>query len=387
MGHLTIHLLVVVVGQLACVQSGALPDAHSEPSADQSESPVEEAGDSSPDADMELPKGRDLRPLPESAENADGSDDTQRGHGRALPDGARRDALLRSLLAGLSTSVGAAVVLLLREAPSTGQMAFALALAGGVMLTVSVVEMFLPQLEHSERWLESIAAGGTGAGAFAALRRLLPEPEYVHHKEDSDCEEFDSRGGASSSSLGRDRSRRRGSSPKDVEDCEMAVSKTMSNRDQPLGQQDKNWRLAVLLTVALTAHNFPEGLAVAVSSLSSDHLGLVVMAAIAMHNIPEGIAIAMPVLQATGSRWRAMQMATLSGLAEPLGAFVAVTALPTNAVQGRCMAALLCCIGGIMTSVALTELIPEALKEREPVHVTGGLLAGFVIMMLTHELA
>jgi len=71
-----------------------------------------------------------------------------------------------------------AVVLLLRGTPSPGQMAFALALAGGVMLTVSVMEMFLPQLRRPERWFEGAFAAGAGAGAFAALRKFLPEPEY-----------------------------------------------------------------------------------------------------------------------------------------------------------------------------------------------------------------
>ncbi|CAK0842206.1 unnamed protein product [Prorocentrum cordatum] len=100
-----------------------------------------------------------------------------------------------------------------------------------------------------------------------------------------------------------------------------------------------------------------------------------------------GIAIAMPVLEATGSRWRAMQMAVLSGLAEPLGALVAVTVLPANFVEGRGMDALLCGVGGVMTSVAFTELLPEALAERQPLHVAAGLIAGFAVMMLTHELA
>ena len=58
------------------------------------------------------------------------------------------------------------------------------------------------------------------------------------------------------------------------------------------------------------------------------------MAAIAVHNIPEGIAIAMPVLEATNDRRKAMLMATLSGLAEPLGAFIAVTLLPPGALSG-----------------------------------------------------
>merc|ERR1719291_1297967 len=138
--------------------------------------------------------------------------------------------------------------------------------------------------------------------------------------------------------------------------------------------------------IALTAHNFPEGLAVAVSSMQSGRLGFVVMAAIAVHNIPEGIAIAMPVLDATGSRMRALQLATLSGLAEPLGAIVAVTALPRGGLQGRGMDLLLCVVGGIMSCVPCTELLPEAHAQRRPACLIGGLVAGTAIMLMTHEL-
>eukprot|EP00929_Paragymnodinium_shiwhaense_P079313 TRINITY_DN41286_c0_g1_i1.p1 TRINITY_DN41286_c0_g1~~TRINITY_DN41286_c0_g1_i1.p1 ORF type:complete len:315 (+),score=52.22 TRINITY_DN41286_c0_g1_i1:45-989(+) len=187
------------------------------------------------------------------------------------------EAVLRSLLAGLSTSLGAAVVLMLPEGqrPSPDQMAFALALAGGVMLTVSFVEMWLPQLFLPDNRLPTAFAAAVGILSFLFLKYLVPEPEYAANekKADADLELNGSVEGHSVDYAGR-------------------------------------WRLAVLLTCALTAHNFPEGLAVAISSLESQRLGLVVMSAIAMHNIPEGIAIAMPVLDATGSRWRAMQMAT-----------------------------------------------------------------------------
>merc|ERR1712137_1057338 len=136
-----------------------------------------------------------------------------------------------------------------------------------------------------------------------------------------------------------------------------------------------------------TAHNFPEGLAVAVSSLESERLGFVVMAAIAVHNIPEGIAIAMPVFDATRSRARALQMATLSGLAEPLGALVALTLLPQEMLQGHAMDALLCVVGGIMTCVAMIELFPESWTQDRPGAFFSGTLAGVLVMLLTMSLA
>lgn len=280
------------------------------------------------------------------------------GHGSShalfgLQAQSKMDAIVRSLIAGLSTSIGAGVVLCLQGAPSASQMAFALALAAGVMLTVSVVELFGPALFAASHRLEALAAALLGLGSFLLLKHLVPEPELTGYKKDEDHSV-------------------------DVECGEDAAQQEFKGRQ---------WRLALILTLALTAHNFPEGLAVAVSSLQSDQLGFIVMAAIAVHNIPEGIAIAMPVLDATNSRWRAMQMATLSGLAEPLGAFVAVTFIPPELLKGRGMDILLCFVGGIMTSVALAELLPEAIAQRRPISCFLGLLAGAAVMLMTHELA
>jgi len=260
-------------------------------------------------------------------------------------------ALARSLLAGLSTSIGAGVVLLPSKSPTAGRMAFALSLAGGVMVTVSFVELWLPQLRDPNWRIQAVLFSCLGAVAFFALSRLVPEPDYAADGGDPEL------GG------------------KDVD-----------LKDQQLRKQ-KQWRLAVLMMIALTAHNFPEGLAVAISSMESERLGAVVMAAIAVHNIPEGIAIAMPVFDATKSRARAMQMATLSGLAEPLGALVALTLLPEELLQGRGMDALLCIVGGIMTCVAFIELFPEAHSQKRPRASLGGTVAGALIMLLTHEYA
>jgi len=261
-------------------------------------------------------------------------------------------AILRSLVAGLSTSLGAGIVLLLGSSPTASQMAFALALAAGVMLTVSFGELFGPALLVAGQRLQASLATLGGLLSFMVLRKLVPEPD-VAHKRDDDAENDAELGSAG----------------------EAAESKS------------RQWRLAALMMLALTAHNFPEGLAVGVTSLQSERLGVVVMSAIAVHNIPEGIAIAMPVLDATGSRWRAMQMATLSGLAEPLGALVAITFLPPTALKGSGMMIMMCIVGGIMASVALVELLPEALAQKQHWSTIAGLVAGCAVMLVTHELA
>ncbi|CAE7796020.1 zupT [Symbiodinium necroappetens] len=273
-------------------------------------------------------------------------------------------AIMRSLVAGLSTSLGAGIVLLLRSSPTASQMAFALALAAGavpacfgyssVMLTVSFVELFIPPFVQAENRFQACASGIFGFLSFLLLRKLVPEPDMGCGKKDEERRDDPEKGHVG----------------------EVGV--------EPKARQ---FRLAFLMMLALTAHNFPEGLAVGVSSLQSAHLGVVVMAAIAVHNIPEGIAIALPVLEATNSRSWAMLLAALSGLAEPFGAFVAVSVLPPGALAGSGMDILLCVVGGIMTSVACLELLPEALAQRQSWSTAAGLIAGMLVMLLTHEIA
>jgi ZIP family zinc transporter len=82
--------------------------------------------------------------------------------------------------------------------------------------------------------------------------------------------------------------------------------------------------------VAITAHNFPEGLAT-FATLESPSVGMPLAFAIAIHNIPEGIAIAVPVYFATQNKFYAFSASLLSGLAEPWA-----RRLATGFCQDRC---------------------------------------------------
>ena len=74
--------------------------------------------------------------------------------------------------------------------------------------------------------------------------------------------------------------------------------------------------------LAIAIHNFPEGLATFVATLSSPSLGVALAIAIALHNIPEGVCVAMPVYYATGSKWKGFLWAFLSGISEPFGKYM-----------------------------------------------------------------
>eukprot|EP00927_Polykrikos_kofoidii_P001085 TRINITY_DN10396_c0_g1_i1.p1 TRINITY_DN10396_c0_g1~~TRINITY_DN10396_c0_g1_i1.p1 ORF type:complete len:293 (-),score=43.29 TRINITY_DN10396_c0_g1_i1:54-932(-) len=263
-------------------------------------------------------------------------------------------ALVCSLIAGFSTMLGALFVLLLPSRPEPWHMAFALALAAGVMMAVSFLEIGMSQFHRGTHWFECSLAAGVGVVGSLVLGRCLPEIEEVHPKagelEESITEES-------------------------------ALDNLLPPTATP---RRRGWRLAFVLFFALTLHNFPEGLAVAASSVHSFRLGLVVTVAIAAHNVPEGIAIALAVLDATGSQFRAVQMATLSGLAEPLGAFVAVVFLPEWFLTGRGLNMLMCFVGGIMASVSLSELLPAAVAHQCYASTGMGFLSGVAVMLVTH---
>lgn len=267
--------------------------------------------------------------------------------------GSAATALIMSTIAGASTTLGALVVLLMKGVPGPGQLSFALSLAGGVMLSVSVMELWWPQLTSADvrRITRFLLCTCAGAGAFVLLSKLIPEPDMADFA-------------------------------KDGLDLEAAPD---GHDDGIKDRTRKRRRLAVVMMLALTAHNFPEGIAVAVSGLESARLGMVVMIAIAVHNIPEGIAIAVPVLDATRSHWKAVLMASLSGVAEPMGALMALTVLPTSMTTGLAMENLLSFVGGVMSAVAAIELIPEAHAQKRPKAMCAGLLSGVLVMIVTIE--
>lgn len=135
-----------------------------------------------------------------------------------------------------------------------------------------------------------------------------------------------------------------------------------------------------LFILAITIHNFPEGLAVGVSFGGGDvAAGLVIATAIGLQNMPEGLAVALPLIREGYSRRKAIWYGTLTGLVEPLGGLLGaaiVTISRPLLPWGLAFAA------GAMLFVIADEMIPESHKKGYEREATFGLIAGFVIMML-----
>merc|ERR1711862_830486 len=89
-----------------------------------------------------------------------------------------------------------------------------------------------------------------------------------------------------------------------------------------MGDEKALRAMGLKTALAIGIHNFPEGLATFVATLADPVVGATLAIAIAIHNIPEGLCVALPIYYASGSRLKGFAWALLSGLSEPLGAFI-----------------------------------------------------------------
>ena len=118
---------------------------------------------------------------------------------------------------------------------------------------------------------------------------------------------------------------------------------------------------ALLITIALSLHNLPEGAAPIGATLVDIETGLTTSLVLALHNIPEGIAISATAILAGYSRKMALLLTLAATLAEALGAF-AVYFSGSLLLADRSVGLLLSLVAGIMIAICAKELIPYSLK-------------------------
>lgn len=117
----------------------------------------------------------------------------------------------------------------------------------------------------------------------------------------------------------------------------------------------------LVVATGMSLHNFPEGMAVYLSTLKHYNLGLAIAIAIGLHNIPEGMAVAVTMYAATKSKWQALKWSFLSGLCEPLGAIM-FGLLFYGWISETAVYFMLGGVAGVMTYICLMELIANALN-------------------------
>ena len=145
------------------------------------------------------------------------------------------------------------------------------------------------------------------------------------------------------------------------------------------------YKIGIISMVAIILHNIPEGIATFITSTNNLKLGLTITIAIALHNIPEGISIAVPIYHATNNKLKAFLYALLSGMSEVIGSILAYLFL-SPLITDHIMAALYAIIAGIMIHISVYELIPGAYKESTLKSVLKYFLIGFGVMILSHIL-
>jgi ZIP family zinc transporter len=147
-----------------------------------------------------------------------------------------------------------------------------------------------------------------------------------------------------------------------------------------------SWRRSILLVLAITLHNIPEGLAVGVafgalaSDLSSATLaGAVALAlGIGIQNFPEGAAVSVPLRREGVSRLKSFWYGQLSGIVEPLaGVLGAMAVIWIKPILPYALAF----AAGAMIYVVVEELIPESQLDKNTDVATLGAMGGFAVMM------
>lgn len=147
------------------------------------------------------------------------------------------------------------------------------------------------------------------------------------------------------------------------------------------------WQKTTLLTLAITLHNIPEGLAVGVmfggvamgipeASIAG---ALVLTIGIAIQNFPEGIAVAMPLRRLGMSRKKSFIYGQASALVEPLAAVIGAMAV---GFFTPVLPYALSFAAGAMIFVVIEEVVPETQQNKNGDIATLGFILGFIVMMM-----
>ncbi len=245
--------------------------------------------------------------------------------------------VIASLLAGLGTGLGALPVLFVRDV-SKKTVCIMLGGSAGVMLAATSFSLIIPGIENGDLlW--------PGHGVFVVMVGILGGGILL-----------------------------------DVIDKRMPHEHFIKGREGP----SSRWKRIWLFVIAITIHNFPEGMAVGVGFGTGDvGAGISLAIGIGLQNMPEGLAVALPLIGLGYSRSKALGVAALTGMVEPVGGLLGAGAVT---LFHPVLPFALAFAAGAMLFVISEEIIPETHSEGKSRPATYGLLTGFIIMMALDNL-
>ncbi|MDO5635080.1 MAG: zinc transporter ZupT [Micrococcus sp.] len=254
-------------------------------------------------------------------------------------------AVALTTFAGAATALGGVLAVIGRP-PGLRGMGLGLGLAAGVMLAVSFLEILPKATEDLTgefgRWAGTVTLAGFlfGVLALVVVDRLVPRRV-------------------------------------DLSDPQTEV--TVSRRSARL------MRLGLVTALGMSLHNLPEGFATFAATLNDPSVGVALAIAMAIHNVPEGLAVAVPIRQATNSRRRALFWASVTGVAEPVGALVGYFLL-APIMSDTLLGFLFAAVAGLMVVISLDKLLPTARESAGGRVTLAGLVIGMVIMMVSLDM-
>jgi ZIP family zinc transporter len=240
-----------------------------------------------------------------------------------------------SLVASLGTGVGALGIFFVRQFSDKTE-DILLSSAAGIMLAATFFSLLLPALDYAEAQVHNkgLAVAIVVAGLLMGAILLFLIHRYAPHEHF-----FTGREGPDTQTLSR------------------------------------IW----LFVIAITLHNFPEGMAVGVGFAGGNiSNGIALATGIGLQNIPEGLAVAASLLAIRYSRMRAFGVAFLTGLVEPVGGSLGSAAVW---LAEPLMPWTLGFAAGSMLFIISDEIIPETHRGDYKNVATFSLLGGFVLMM------
>lgn len=289
-------------------------------------------------------------------------------------------ALGLTVFAGMATGIGSTIAFFSKK-DSYRFLSVATGFSAGVMLYVSFVEIFIKGVDSLSQaygnywghWINAASFFG-GILLIGLIDNLIPSAENPH--EIHTAEET-----------------------KPLHDPLAPLPDFDAIRNHPETAepgahdhrvaQKKLLRMGLFTALAITIHNFPEGLATFLAAIHDPNIGIAIAVAIALHNIPEGISVSVPIFYATGNRKKAFFYSLLSGLAEPVGAIIAYIGLRLffgengGTIPSQVMGILFGVIAGIMVYISLDELLPTSRAYGKGHDSIFGLIAGMAVMAIS----